>query len=173
MSAVRIAFLLLLLLGWQPVQADAGQRATVQSDHIRLGVVHDTSLNDYCGVNLQFSKDFRKNYGKYAFMIADMQEKKAVMHLDGRDVYLQLTSWTTKENADQRIISERLSLKNSDYRVEITWLVTDICDKKHNEDCEIEGLRAYISIYRNNKSSDNAPNKTSVRHVRLLGIKGC
>jgi len=172
MLVIRIA-IVLFLLGWQPLQADAGGQQALQNNHIRLGVVQDTSLDDYCGVNLKFSKDFRKNNRKYAFMISYIEEKKAVMHLDGRDVYLQLKAWTTQKDAEKQTVSERLSLQNSNYRVEIKWLVTDICDKKHNEDCEIEGLRAYISIYRNNRSDGNLSDNISIRHARLLGIKGC
>jgi len=172
MLALHIAALL-LLLGWQPLLADAGEQQTVQNEHIRLGVIQDKSPHDYCGAHLQFSKDFRKHNGKYAFLFAYTADKKTLMNLDGRDVSLQLTSWIIKENADRKIISEQLRLKNKDYRVEIKWLVTDICDKKHNEDCEIEGLRAYVSIYRDNHTGGKAQNSTSVRHARLLGVKGC
>ncbi len=172
MRLLRIATLL-LLLGWQALQANADEQQIVQHDDIRVGVIQDKSPHDYCGAHLQFSKDFREHNGKYAFLFAYTADRKTLMNLDGHDVSLQLTSWTIKETIDREIISEQLSLKNKDYRVEIKWLFTDICDEKHNEDCEIEGLRAHLKIYRYNRADDGSLNCTSVRHLRLLGLKGC
>ncbi len=173
--AIRGFILLLLLAAGQAAQAGADEQAVVQGNHIRVGMVQDTGSHaDYCGTSLQFSKDFRKNYGKYAFQMTYAENDKAMMHLDGRDIVLQLTSRTQKENSRKRTVSEQLHFKSRDYRVDIKWLFTDICDKAHNEDCEIEGMRAYVTIYRNNHPNNTlSDHSESIRHIRLLGTTGC
>lgn len=97
-----------------------------------------------------------------------------MMHFDGRDIPLQLISKIRQENSSKHNVSEQLHFKSHDYRVDMKWLFTDICDKAHNEDCEIEGLRAYVTIYRNNDSNKKLSTHTkSMRHIRLLGTTGC
>jgi len=94
----RFILLLLLTAAGQAAQAGAGEQAVVQGNHIRVGVVQDTGSHaDYCGTSLQFSKDFQKNYRKHAFQMTYVEDDKAMMHLDGRDIALQLTSRIQKK----------------------------------------------------------------------------
>jgi len=87
----------------------------------------------------------------------------AVMHLDGRDRFFKLLSRTTTAQADTTQNIETLKLQSPEYQLNIKWLPFDVCDQAHNEDCEVEGLIAYITIQRGD----------ALRYIRLFGSSGC
>jgi len=154
-----------------PASTPAAGATQANSHHIRVGLVRDTATDAQCGISLRFSRDFKAGrYGRYGFKLGGVTDMRsdppefssyAVMHLDDKDRFFTRIERQRHLAADGSLRYETLKLWSDGYRLDIKWLPFDLCSG--NEDCEIEGRRAYITIHRGD----------DVRHLRLFGAEGC
>lgn len=158
-SRVRMVIVLGTALTLFSGSVAAQTKATKVSQGPQVGYIKDESIPGGCGCALFSPSERKKRLPKYVFF-SGMDENRAWMNIDGRDVELTLTHASSSKGRERSRSSE--TYVRGSMKVSVVYVTTRFC-KPNDEDGESTDYNATVTVI------DGLRRRT----LKLKGSCGC